>query len=157
VGLTGPAAATAFTGLWGSGRSDVYVVGGAGIALHYDGKSWVQSSTPNAAPLRAVWGSGPDDVWAVGDIILHAAAPDQRASAPPPPPRPVDTQMWTGLAIPSTAPLTAMWGTTGSLYIVGLRGQILHSIDDGATFVATKPVGEVDLNAVWAASRKDVW
>src|SRR5262249_11671838 len=122
-----------------------------------------QMSTPNAAALRAVWGSGPDDVWAVGDIILHTAPapvprPPQAAPQPQPQPqRAPETAVWASLEVPSTAPLTALWGTTGNLYIVGMRGQLLHSIDDGATFAATKPAGEVDLYAVWGAGRRDVW
>jgi hypothetical protein len=62
--------------IWGSGPSDIWVVGDRPVALHYDGQAWneVPLGVPlNGANLNAVWGSGPRDIFAVGDngTILH--------------------------------------------------------------------------------------
>ncbi|KYF75341.1 hypothetical protein BE17_15695 [Sorangium cellulosum] len=76
-----PTRGVRFGGVWGSGPSDVFVVGcespglgsmASGIVLRHDGASWAPMTLPPgpdlATPcLHAVWGSGPDDVFAVGD------------------------------------------------------------------------------------------
>ena len=52
--------------VWGSGASDVWVVGRAGTILHWDGVGWSPIPSGTSAVLSAVWGSGADDAWAVG-------------------------------------------------------------------------------------------
>ncbi|HUU01183.1 MAG TPA: hypothetical protein VM425_07090, partial [Myxococcota bacterium] len=52
------------TGVWGSSRSDVFVVKDGPI-LHYDGKTW-EVMTYETRDLRGVWGSSETDVFAVG-------------------------------------------------------------------------------------------
>jgi hypothetical protein len=70
-------------GVWGSGPSDVWAVGGDPLGagpvpaiLHWDGDAWASVPPPAAAVgrmLYKVWGSAADDVWAVGDqgVLLH--------------------------------------------------------------------------------------
>ena len=70
-------------GIWGSGPSDVWTVGGdpdgAGprpALLHWDGGGWTPAAVPAEAAghmLYKVWGTAANDVWAVGDagLILH--------------------------------------------------------------------------------------
>lgn len=60
----------ALSGVWGSGPSDVFVVGGDADGAeiwHFDGSQWAAMRAPEDASLL-VWvaGFGPDDVWAVG-------------------------------------------------------------------------------------------
>ncbi|MDF2696845.1 MAG: hypothetical protein K0S65_5228 [Labilithrix sp.] len=59
--------------VWGSGPSDVWVVGAAGSVLHWDGSAWATASAGTTQSLYAVWGSGPNDVWAVSTpgAIFH--------------------------------------------------------------------------------------
>jgi hypothetical protein len=52
--------------VWGSGSSDVWVVGGNGTVLHWDGSAWTRVTSGTSEALLSVWGSGPGDIWAVG-------------------------------------------------------------------------------------------
>lgn len=45
-----------FFGVWGSGPSDVYVVGQPGLIYHYDGTAWARQNCPTTEPLTSVWG-----------------------------------------------------------------------------------------------------
>jgi hypothetical protein len=59
--------------IWGSNASDVFVVGTAGAAWHYDGTYWSSMDSGTDAELRGVWGNSSSDVFAVGlyGTILH--------------------------------------------------------------------------------------
>jgi hypothetical protein len=70
--------------MWGSSRSNVWVVGGnlinsaaccIGAMSHYDGKAWSPVLVPTQPMLYDVWGISATDVWVVGDsgTILHGA------------------------------------------------------------------------------------
>jgi hypothetical protein len=59
---------------WGTGPSDVYVVGGPlgntgfeAVAVHYDGTTWTRLAPGGSASFWWVYGSGPKDVWMVGE------------------------------------------------------------------------------------------
>ena len=52
--------------VWTDGPGDVWVVGDAGLVLHYDGTSWHRMVSGTQANLRSVWGTSANDVWAVG-------------------------------------------------------------------------------------------
>ncbi len=70
-------------GVWGSGGSDVWAVGGDpdGVGplpalLHFDGDDWTPVAPPAEAAGRMlfkVWGTAANDVWACGQggVILH--------------------------------------------------------------------------------------
>jgi hypothetical protein len=74
----------ALWGVWGSGPSDVYVVGDGGTILHHDGRKptgfpwWTAMKSSVGNTLYGVWGSGASDVFVVGDrgTILHYGACD---------------------------------------------------------------------------------
>jgi len=57
----------ALHGVHGVSGRDVWAVGEAGLALHYDGAAWstVDSAVPGA--LNAVWAAASNDVWLVGE------------------------------------------------------------------------------------------
>ncbi|MEI2746752.1 MAG: hypothetical protein V9G22_15695 [Ottowia sp.] len=58
--------------IWGAGASDIWAVGEAGSAVHFDGSRWVEHDTGTKQALHALHGTGPDDVWAAGEgILLH--------------------------------------------------------------------------------------
>ena len=71
----------AYSGIWGSGPGDIFVVGGAtgfagkvwGRIYHYDGSSWSDVGPPCVNGLTAVWGSSGQDVYAAGDggVVLR--------------------------------------------------------------------------------------
>ncbi len=52
--------------VWGSSTSDVWAVGSAGMALHWDGTTWSYVETGTSDSLYAVRGIGSNAVWAVG-------------------------------------------------------------------------------------------
>jgi hypothetical protein len=62
-----------FLGVWGSGATDVWVVGTFGAVEHWDGTAWSPVTSGVSGRINAVAGSGPNDVWAVGvgGLILH--------------------------------------------------------------------------------------
>lgn len=59
----------------GSGPGDIWVVGSAPAALHWDGQAWneLPFGVSHGGDLNGVWASGPRDVFVVGDggVILH--------------------------------------------------------------------------------------
>ena len=52
----------ALLGVHASSPSDVWAVGGNGVAAHFDGTDWTLSSTGSASDLLDVWASGPYDL-----------------------------------------------------------------------------------------------
>jgi len=87
---------TALSAIWGSGPTDVWVAGAAGLFHGAGPSSDALVFTPVAdlpgdatIPIRAIWGTGPNDVWAVGGAesfdlfpprqrgrVLHRGAPE---------------------------------------------------------------------------------
>ena len=59
---------TGLTGVWGSGPTDVYAVGGATVT-HWNGSVWSQTDRAIGGyevGAQAVWGSGPSDLFVAG-------------------------------------------------------------------------------------------
>jgi hypothetical protein len=63
---TMPSALTAISlnGIWGTSRTDVWVVGNDGTAFHFDGTTWQPRPTHQPISLSGVWGAAASDVWA---------------------------------------------------------------------------------------------
>jgi hypothetical protein len=59
--------------IWGSGPSDVWVVGSRGFAAHFDGAAWQVRQIDTLLTIYSLWGSGPNDVWAAnsGSAVFH--------------------------------------------------------------------------------------
>lgn len=53
-------------GIWGSGPTDIFVVGLKGAVARYDGAGWTALASGTDRDLLAVGGSGPKEVFAVG-------------------------------------------------------------------------------------------
>ena len=92
-------------GIWGSSNG---------------GASWSVFNSGTTAFLTGVWGSGPDDVYAVGNqVILHSV---NRGTS------------W--MTTPAAAALWAIWGSgPKDVYAAGDRGVILHSTDNGQSWM----------------------
>jgi hypothetical protein len=90
-------AQSSLSAVWGSGPGDVWAVGDAAAALHWDGRSWtaVPFGFELVGSLDAIWGSGPRDVFAVGGggVIVH-----------------FDGASWTRMTSPVDAELVAVAG-----------------------------------------------
>jgi hypothetical protein len=130
-------------GVWGSGPTDIHVVGGSitatgnvGASAHFDGAAWQRTDTGLSEVLFKVWGSGPSDVWAVGTggIIEH-----------------FDGAAWSAVAPVTGDRLIAVWGTgADDVYAVGGDGvgRVLHY--DGASWAEFATTAE-RLSGVWTA------
>lgn len=59
--------------VWGSGPSDVWIVGSRGFAAHFDGAAWQVRQVDTLLTLYSLWGTGPNDVWAAnsGSALFH--------------------------------------------------------------------------------------
>lgn len=53
--------------------TDVWAVGGHGLAMRWNGTAWTRVETGTTADLRRVWASGPSDVWATTFQYTDAA------------------------------------------------------------------------------------
>ncbi len=130
-----------FSGVWGSGPTDVYAVGAQ--IRHGSGTSWTSMALPSGSGygLRDVWGSGPGDVYAVGSggDILH-----------------LESGVWTKMTSGVTAVLTSVWGSSaGDVYVGGDSGLLLHR--EGATWRRlTTGVGWT-INEITGTGPHDVW
>ncbi len=121
----------ALSGVWGSGPSDVFVVGGTGTqgeVYHFDGSVWAPMAVPEVPLLVWVFGFAPDDVYAVGlgGGALH-----------------YDGLTWEALDAETTTNLWGVWGNApNDLWIVGgdaFDGAPLILHYDGETFTSVDP------------------
>jgi hypothetical protein len=62
-----------FNAIWGRSATDVYIVGGYGLILHYDGRDWEFLHHDGVTVLNDVWGISARDVIAVcaAGTIIH--------------------------------------------------------------------------------------
>lgn len=115
----------AFFKVWGSSASDVYVVGDAGIVLHWDGAAWEELFVGAMDDLVAVWGLGPDFVVAVGGrgngIVSF-----------------FDGEDWRSEFVSPLPGLNGVWmRSPDEVHVVGNRGTL--AVFDPATFTFEEP------------------
>lgn len=69
-----PSSPVSLNGIWGSGPSDVWIVGSPDVTFHWDGASLTTGKIGTRQTLFGVWGSGPGDVWAfsAGNAMWHS-------------------------------------------------------------------------------------
>ena len=131
--------------IWGSSPTDIWVVGEAPAALHWDGQAWNEMpfgvSRPGA--LYGVWASGPRDVFAVGEggAVLH-----------------FDGGSWSRMSVPTDQQLVAVAGrSAGDVYALAQSSndreapQLLHY--DGRAWTATAGPLPFRANALALAGR----
>jgi hypothetical protein len=115
--------------IWGTSPTDVWVVGEAPAALHWDGQAWNEMPFGLSRPgtLNGVWASGPRDVFAVGaeGAVLH-----------------FDGGSWSRMTVPTDRDLVAVAGRSASdVYALAQSSsdreapQLLHY--DGRSWTAT--------------------
>lgn len=134
----------AVRGMFALSGSDVWAVGDAGTALHYDGTSWTSVTTSVSDNLFAVWGSGASDIYAVGDNgrIIR----------------------WNGTAFATQnsglgTALRGVFGTSsGNVYAVGDGGSIIRSGGGGSWGAAVTIPGSTDaLNAIGGVGPSELY
>lgn len=143
------------TAIFGTGPNDVWV-GGQGIRLHWDGRSWEQQELPSQRTIvrnvRALWGNRPNEMWQVGNTSAGGGEIGRKGDAG-----------WQDLQT-TPLPLQAIWGASESdVWAVGDFGVILHwngqAIESWTGGVVTPPskrnfhldinhIGISDLNLV---------
>src|SRR5438034_598680 len=91
-------------GVGGAGASAG--TGGAGRLMHWDGARWATTLGSTQGRWYGIWGRAANDVWVVGLNGRNGAV--QR----------FDGSAWHAVAIATTSPLTAVWGTgTGAVFV----------------------------------------
>jgi hypothetical protein len=73
TGTRMPTGVPLLTDVWGTGLSDVWMVGDGGTVLHYDGTAWTPEDSGATTAFSGVYASSPTDIWLVaqGGEILH--------------------------------------------------------------------------------------
>ena len=126
--------------LWGSGRDNVFAVGGDGI-WRFNGREWSQMTSSHY--LRSVWGSASDNVYAVGNdgVILHFNGTD-----------------WTLMESGTSEWLHGIWGSDPChVFAVGNSGTILHYDGNSWAPMATPDFATTTLFDIWGSSPNDVY
>lgn len=127
---------------WGFSDTDVFAVGGSGIA-RYNGSTWSNMSYPGGT-LYGVWGASPTDVYAVGSTgtIYN-----------------YDGSSWASVSTGTSVDLWDVWGSAADdIFAVGSSGTILHY--DGASWTSiTNPLSgtAVYVYGVWGTAWNDVY
>src|SRR5512135_474010 len=131
--------------IWGNSGTDIWVVGEAPAALHWDGQAWNEMPFGVSRPgmLHGVWSSGPRDVFAVGDggAVLH-----------------FDGGSWSRMTVPTDRQLVAVVGRSpGDVYALAQSTndreapQLLHY--DGRAWTAASLPLPFRANALALAGR----
>ncbi len=144
-----------FSHVWGSSRSDVFVVADRTL-LHFDGTNWLELQYYTVIDLEgrrrrplydffhplalnAVWGSSASDVFAVGDgTIIH-----------------YDGASWRSMLLPESGRLNSVWG--GSANFVYAVGDHIALLYDGFQWTHLTSGTTQDLRRVWGSSADDVF
>ena len=124
--------------VWGTSVNDLYVVGTAGCALHWNGTSFTELHLGVGADFVDVWGTASNDVWMVsGGTIAHWDG----SSA----------TLYDGSTLPINGTFTAVGGSSSSdVWIVANSGHVLHW--DGASWsLVTTGLGSTHLESVFVA------
>jgi len=141
--------------VWGSAADDVWAVGAAGMAEHWDGGGWSVVPTPTVLELFSVWGSSSTDVWAVGSNA-HGANTDVAGSV---------ILHWNGSAWSEQAEdYPALWSVWGSdsthVWAVGAASSTAALIlfGDGVTWTPVMNVQTATvLSGVWGSDAGHIW
>jgi hypothetical protein len=127
--------------IWRLSDRDLWIVGEAGLMLHWDGTTLTRSPAVTGQDLLAVWGSAPDQGWAVGrgGVMLQW-----------------DGRAWTRRSSALTdVDLTGLAGTGQELWATGKTGALFRQ--DGGHWSQLKTGTDADLSAVWESASGQVW
>lgn len=184
VSLNAPATVD-LRAIWAEGPNNVWVTGGTGLILRWNGTSWITISS-TGVPYYGIWGTGPNDVWIVGDFSYASHWTGSKRDV-------YTTGMgsgrmddlnavwgsssndvwavgnsglvvrWNGTAwsvvdLKTTEPLRSVWGTAADdMWIAGGSNKEVLSRWNGSTFTSYALDGSPRIARVFAASRSDAW
>jgi photosystem II stability/assembly factor-like uncharacterized protein len=137
-----------YTGVWGTGADDVWLVGGGeagGIVFHsVDGATWVQVPSGTSHALTDLIGMGRDVMYAsgvMGTTLINT-----------------DGKKWVRLTTNTSARLSGVWGAFGgAVFTVGEGGLILRSNDTGLTWRSQDSMTKSDLSRAWGSGADDIY
>jgi hypothetical protein len=140
--------------VWTDAANDVWIVGDAGVILHFDGNAWTVTPTPlpTYKGVNGIWGTSPNNVWATADCtstgltctastLLHW-----------------DGTGWTQVpSFPGTYDLGDIWGFgPDDIWVTSDFGNLFHY--DGAAWTQSPtPSSIASWNSVWGADPRHVW
>lgn len=139
-----PSGAPTLFKIWGRSAREVYVVGGAGTILRFDGERWSKLPSPTNRPLFSVHGNA-DIVVATGGFIDGALVENSGAGFVDRTPRGV--MQLNGTFVPPTGPGLAI-GNTSALALRGVDDWII-----GDTRLGTPR----DFHAAWVDPEGGIW
>lgn len=119
--------------VWGTSASDVWLAGGHGTVLHYDGSAWSNFSPDITVDLLSIHGTAPDDLWVVGrgGVAAH-----------------FDGRAWSEVPTGTSELLAAVWAISrDEVWIIGDEGVRRWS---GAEFTRASGWPATKMNAIWA-------
>jgi hypothetical protein len=143
-----------FWWVYGSGASDVWMVGEKGRITHWDGMAFTEPARVTTATVYGVWAASPTDAWAVGgtpeggtgapnDVLLHW-----------------DGTAWSASPLPQILGRTLfkVWGTSSdNLYAVGEAGTVWHKKGATWTLESNPPLAQGTLFTVFGCSASEVY
>jgi hypothetical protein len=137
----------AFSQVWGTSPTDVWVVGSTspnlnGFILHWDGQEWTETYQGGAGDyLTGIWGAAPGELWAVGAqrILRHRDGGWESDPGP----------LWGYVGV---------WGVSADhVWVAGSGG--VHEFSDGG-WTNVLPLGTSGSSALYSvrgSSEHDVW
>ena len=148
-----PGGPDSFWWVYGTGPTDVWMVGDNGRMTHWDGAAFAESPRMTTARIWGVWAASPTDAWAVG------GTPEGGTSAPNDLVYHWDGTGWTQETLPG-APLgrslNKVWGTSSEdLYVVGEDATVWHRA--GTTWALAPNPSKSTLLTVYGCSATDVY
>ena len=120
----------------------LWVVGDAGLVLHFDGAAWTEQSAGTSATLRSVFAISTSDMWACGDdgVLLHS-----------------DGSSWSAVTSGTTKTLHSVWAAHAThVYVAGDQGTLLFC-DGGSTCTSATVPTSAALYAVAGSREYDVF
>jgi hypothetical protein len=134
--LLKPPTAEGLTGVWGSSKADMWMVGHKGTLLHFDGAKWFKILAPVANSITSIWGSSATDIWAGSDDgLLH-----------------YDGNNW---VLMSAISVHHLHGQSASL-VFGTDGAGKMFAFDGLSWSTVANLGGITYT-VWVVGPNDVW
>jgi hypothetical protein len=141
-------------GVWTDGPNDVWIVGDAGVVVHWDGTSWTLTPTnlPTYLGLSGIWGTASTNIWVAGDCKLTGTACTGGTLLH------WDGTSWTQWPnFPGQYDLAGLWGfNANDIWITSDYGNLFH-YDGTAWTQSPTPTTTVSWNSVWGADPQHVW
>lgn len=160
----------ALTAIWGSGKDDVWAVGAAGTAIHWDGTSWKAHPIPTGHTLFGVWGTGSGELWTASTYTAAFRGTIQPADAS------VAWDSLPAMPVPSISDLypalAAVWGRApddvwfgGGDKVTGFpQSRVWRTrpgADGGVAWQTLSPCASSSdcpsVRAIWGRADDDIW